>query len=101
MSDFARLFIACILIALAGFAGFFGRGWYDGTLITRTDADLIAQGRADEAASTAVKIKSAQDAAAAALRRVQAPARVVSLECPPGAGAVSDDAIARLRAVIK
>ena len=101
MSDFSRLALAVLLIAIAGFAGFFGRGWYDGTLISRADADLIAQGRADEAASAAVKIKSANDATAAALRRVQATARVVSLECPPGLGAVSDEALARLREVSK
>ena len=101
MSDFARLLIVVILIALAGISGYGFRGWQDGTFIPRAEADLIAQGRADEAASAAVKIKSANDATREALKRVQAPARVVSLECPPGLGAVSDEALARLRAVSK
>lgn len=98
MSEIARALIA-VLFAVAIFAcAWFGRAWYDGTMITRTDADLIAQGRVDEAALSAVKIKTANDATRAALARVQAPARVVSYECPPGLGAVSDDALARLRA---
>ena len=101
MSEIARALIP-ILLFVAGLAcGFFGRGWYDGTMITRTDADLIAQGRVDEASRAAVLIKTATDAKDSALRRVQAPARVVSYECAPGAGAVSDDALARLRAVSK
>jgi len=97
MSDAARLFIVVILVVLAGVGGYGFAGWQHGTYITRTDADLIAQGRVDEASRTAVLIKTATDAKDAALRRVQAPARIVSYECPPGAGAVSDDALARLR----
>ena len=101
MSEFARALIMLLLFVAGIACGWFGRAWYDGTLITRTDADLIAQGRVDEAAISAVKIKTATDAKEAALRRVQAPARIVSYECPPGAGAVSDDALARLREASK
>ncbi len=97
MSEIARALIA-VLLFVAGIAcGRFGGAWLDGTYISRTDADFIAQGRVDEAALTAVKIKTANDATRAALARVQAPARVISYECPPGAGAVSNDALARLR----
>ena len=101
MSEFARALIMLLLFVAGIACGRFGGAWLDGTYITRTDADLIAQGRVDESARTAVLIKTATDAKEAALRRVQAPARVVSYECPPGAGAVSDDALARLRDVSK
>lgn len=87
-----------LLLFVAGLAcGRFGGAWIDGTYVKRTDADLIAQGRVDEAARTAVLIKSATDAKEAALKRVQAPARIVSYECPPGQGAVSSEALKRLR----
>ena len=98
MSDLSRLLIVVILIAMSGFAGFFGRGWYDGTLISRTDADLIAQGRADQSAKTAVEIERATNAKNAALRQLNAPRAPVSLLCPPGTGSVSDAAFDRFRA---
>ena len=97
MSEFARALIMLLLFVAGLACGRFIGAWLDGTYTTRTDAQIYAQGRVDEAAISAVKIKTATDAKEAALRRVQAPARIVSYECPPGAGAVSDDALARLR----
>lgn len=97
MSELARALIMLLLFVAGVACGRFGGAYLDGTYIARTEANLIAQGRADEAAITGVKIKAAEDATAAALRRVQAPARVVSYECPPGQGAVSDEALQRLR----
>ena len=101
MSEFARALIMLLLFVAGIACGRFGGAWLDGTYTTRTDAQIYTQGRVDEAAKSAVLIKTATDAKEAALRRVQAPARVVSYECPPGSGAVSDDALARLREVSK
>ncbi len=101
MSDFARLFTVLILIALAGVGAWSGRGWYDGTLISRADAEIYAQGRADQAAKSAVDIERATVTKEAALRQLGAARAPVSRACPPGAGAVSDAAFERYRAAGK
>ena len=90
-----------ILVAISGSVGFFGRGWYDGTLIQRSDADLIAQGRADQAAVSAVEIERATVSKNAALRQLSVVRAPVSHACPPGTGAVSQDAFDRHMAVGK
>lgn len=79
----------------------FGRGWYDGTLIQRSDADLIAQGMADQAAKSALDIERATVAKNAALRQLSAVRPPVSHACPPGTGAVSDAAFERYKAIGK
>ena len=93
---FQALMFLVMASAIAGGA-WFARGWYDGTLISRAESDVIAQARADEAAKWAVKIASAgsaKDAALTQLRLVRVP---VSRDCPPGAGAVSGEAFQRFR----
>lgn len=97
MAEIARALVAILFAAALLACGFFSARWYDGTLMSKVDADLIAQARVDEAAVWAVQLSKANDAKTVALSRIQAPPRVVSLACPPGAGAVSDDALARLR----
>lgn len=98
MSAMSQALISLILVAISGACGYGFRGWQDGTFIARTDADLIAQGRADQAAKSAVDIERATVAKNAALRQLGAPRAAVSLLCPPGAGAVSDAALERFRA---
>lgn len=92
--------IFLILVAISGAVGFFGRGWYDGTLIQRSDADLIAQARIDEAVKWQIQIQAATNAKQAALNAVNAAPRIVSRACPPGTGAASDDAVQRLRVAV-
>ena len=98
MTELART-LSLILIFCAGIAiGRFGGAWIDGTYLARTDADLIAQGRADQAAKSAVDIERATVAKNAALRQLGAVRAPVNLECPPGTGPVSDAALERFRA---
>ena len=94
----ALMFLVMASAIAAG--AWFGRGWYDGTLIQRSDADLIAQARIDEAVKWQTKIQDATDAKQAALNSVNAAPRIVSRTCPPGTGAASDDAVKRLRAAV-
>ena len=101
MSAAFQALIFLILVAISGAVGFFGRGWYDGTLIQRSDADLIAQGRADQAAASAVEIERATVSKNAALRQLSAVRPPVSHACPPGTGAVSDAAFERYKAAGK
>lgn len=97
MAEVARA-LAAVLLGFACVAcGFFGRAWYDGTLIPRTEADLIAQVKADEAAKSAVTIERATVAKNTALRQLGAARAPVNLECPPGTGAVSQEAFERHR----
>jgi hypothetical protein len=84
-----------IMAAAIAASAWFGRGWYDGTLISRSDSDLIAQGRADQAAKSAVDIERATVSKEAALRQLNAARAPVSRACPPGTGAVSDAAFER------
>jgi hypothetical protein len=89
------------LVAISGACGFFGRGWYDGTLISRTEAEIYAQGRADQAAKSAVDIERATVTKEAALRQLNSARAPVSRACPPGTGAVSDAAFERYMAAGK
>lgn len=96
----ANLALAAMFFALAlafSATGYLFRGWQDGTLVSRSEADLIAQGRVDEAVKWTKKIDEAEDAKQAAIARVNAPPIVVSHACPPGTGAVSADALQRMR----
>ena len=97
IAAFQALMFLVMASAIAG-GTWYARGWYDGTLISRTDADLIAQGRADQAAKSAVDIERATVAKNAALRQLGAARPPVSHACPPGTGAVSDAALERFRA---
>lgn len=95
MSEIARALVP-ILLFVAGLAcGRFGGAWWDGSYITRTDADLIAQGRVEQATKAAVEIQRAIDAKNSALRQLGAVRPPVSLACPPGTGAVSQEAYER------
>jgi hypothetical protein len=85
-----------LLLFAAGLAcGRFGGAWWDGTYLSRTDADLIAQGRIEQATKAAVEIQRATDAKNAALRQLGAVRAPVSRACPPGTGRVSDPAYER------
>lgn len=99
MAEVARalLFVLYGLAMLA--CGRFGGAWLDGTYIPRTEAELIAQGKADQAAKSAVDIERATVAKNAALKQLGAARAPVNLECPPGTGAVSDAAFERYRSV--
>jgi hypothetical protein len=97
MSEIARALVAIMLAVACAACGFFGARWYDGTLISRTEADLIAQGRADQAAKSAVDIERATVSKKAALKQLSEVRAPVSHACPPGTGAVSEAAFARYR----
>ncbi len=95
MSEIARALIMLLLFAAGLACGRFGGAWWDGTYLSRTDADLIAQGRVEQATKAAVEIQRATDAKNAALRQSGAVRPPVSRACPPGTGAVSQEAYER------
>ena len=95
----ALMFLVITSAIVAG--TWFGRGWYDGTLISKKAADLIAQGRADQAAVSAVDIERATVSKNEALKRLSAVRPPVSRACPPGTGAVSQEAFERHKATGK
>ena len=95
MSELSRALIMLLLFAAGLFCGRFGGAWWDGTYLSRTDADLIAQGRVEQATKAAVDIERATVAKNAALRQLGAARPPVSRACPPGTGAVSQEAYER------
>jgi hypothetical protein len=95
MGEMSRALIMLLLFAAGLACGRFGGAWWDGSYITRTDADLIAQGRVEQATKAAVEIQRATDAKNAALRQLGAVRPAVSRACPPGTGAVSEEAYQR------
>jgi hypothetical protein len=97
MTSASQALIFLIITAAIAGGSWYARGWYDGTLISRTEADLIAQGRADQAAKSAVDIERATVSKNAALKQLSAVRAPVSHACPPGTGAVSDEAFARFK----
>lgn len=97
MSEIARALIPILLFVAGISCGRFGGAWWDGSYIARTEADLIAQGRADQAAKSAVDIERATVSKNAALRQLSAVRAPVSHACPPGAGAVSEAAFERFK----
>ena len=97
MGEIARALVP-ILLFVAGLAcGRFGGAWWDGSCIARTDADLIAQGKVEQATKSAVDIERATVAKNAALLRLGAVRAPVSRECPPGTGQVSEPAFQRYK----
>ncbi len=95
MGELSRALIMLLVFAAGLFCGRFGGAWWDGTYLSRTDADLIAQGRVEQATKAAVEIQRAIDAKNAALRQLGSVRQPVSRACPPGAGAVSQEAYER------
>lgn len=95
MGELSRALIMILLFATGLFCGRFGGAWWDGTYLSRTDADLIAQGRVEQATKAAIEIQRATDAKNAALRQLGAVRPPVSRACPPGTGAVSEEAYQR------
>ena len=100
MAEIAKAVMLVLLAAAFALCGYAARGWQDGTLITKNEADIVAQARVDEAVVWAVKIKDAQNEKNAALRRITSPPRIISTACPPGTGAVSSDALDRMRRAV-
>jgi hypothetical protein len=97
MGEIARALVPILLFVSGLACGRFGGAWWDGTYLSRTEAQLIAQGRADAAADAAVDIERATVAKNAALRQLGAVRAPVSRTCPPGTGAVSDAAFERYK----
>lgn len=95
MGELSRALVLILLFAAGLACGRFGGAWWDGTYLSRTDADLIAQGRVEQAAKAAVDIERATVAKNDALRQLGAVRPPVSRACPPGTGAVSEEAYQR------
>lgn len=95
MGELSRALIMLLFFASGLACGRFGGAWWDGTYLSRTDADLIAQGRIEQATKAAVEIERATVAKNAALRQLGAARPPVSRACPPGTGAVSEEAYQR------
>lgn len=99
MGELARFLAALMVAAAFSACGWFGRAWFDGSLIPKSEAEIYAQGRADSAAEFGSQLAIIQGEKAQALARLKAPRAPVSNACPPGTGAVSDEAFQRFKAV--
>lgn len=101
MGELARFLAALMVSAAFGACGWFGRAWFDGSLIPKTEAEIYAQGRADSAAEFGSQLAIIQGEKAQAVARLNSAPKIVSRACPPGLGAVSDDVNERMRAAFQ
>jgi hypothetical protein len=103
VTDLARLLLT-IFVAVLGFAaGWFARGWNDGSTVTTGSADTQAQSAVVAGADAAVSIDRAHSVTERAEERVRIVTHTVTVDggCTPGAGAVSDALADDLRESIK
>lgn len=93
------LVIIAAFVAGAGI-GWLGRAWWDGSTISAIDATNQTQLAVNASVKSAGQIERASTIAdnSRASARKAIEVRYVDRECPPGVGAVSDDAAKRLRA---
>ena len=91
MTDFARLLLHVLALATGLAIGWHGRGWHDGSTVTAASADVQAQSAVDAGTQAAVTIDRAKAATDRAVERVREVRVPVAAECPPGAGAMSQD----------
>ena len=100
MTELLRIaFLVTIGLAL----GWFGRGWWDGSDVSASDAATDAQDAVTVAVGETVRIVDASRQTADAAERVRYITRTVEVapDCPPGRGAVSADLADELREAIK
>lgn len=83
--------------------GWFGRGYYDGSVVSVQDAAQQSQQAVDAGAAAAGAIEAARTETETAVERVRVVTRTIEVagQCPPGAGPVSDGFAAELRALAK
>jgi hypothetical protein len=103
VSEIARAIVRVLVIALAVCAGWFGRGLYDGSTVSKAASAAQAQDAVTVGAGETVRIVDASRQTADAAERVRYITRTVEVapECPPGRGAVSAELADELREAIK
>lgn len=86
-------------VFLGAVIGWFARGQWDGSTISKGDAAEEAQVLVDAGAKSAIKVHEARQSAAAAAEEAQLAARKPNVDktVPPGVGPVSQHLADRLR----
>lgn len=99
MGETSRAFVIVLIAVLSLAAGWFGRGWWDGSDISTKDSAEQSQDFVTSGALATTTINDAQTEADAANERVRERIKIkyVDRACPPGDGAVSQPVTDRLR----